>query len=98
MKDPFQNYTRERDEKVRQNVLDAFLLLGEGKSDEEVTRKTGLSKEDVQKAKELLKEEVWDEIDRKADQNGGHYVVPTTPDKVDTSDVSEFIQKRKRDK
>ncbi|WP_413380783.1 hypothetical protein [Alkalihalobacillus sp. 1P02AB] len=40
-------------------------------------------------------DKIWDKIDQIADENGGHYVVPTKPGKVDTSDVSEFIRKTK---
>jgi hypothetical protein len=40
-------------------------------------------------------EREWDKIDEIVDQNGGHYVVPTIPGKVDTSVVSRFIQKEK---
>ncbi|REE84566.1 hypothetical protein A8990_114101 [Paenibacillus taihuensis] len=40
-------------------------------------------------------DEVWDEIDKIADQHGGHYVVPTIPGSIDTTDVSEFIKKQK---
>lgn len=38
-------------------------------------------------------EKAWDEIDKIADENGGHYVVPTKPGEVDTSEVSEYIKK-----
>lgn len=37
----------------------------------------------------------WEKIDEIADQNGGHYVVPTRPGEVDTSEVSKFIKKEK---
>lgn len=40
-------------------------------------------------------DDVWDEIEKVVGHNGGHYVVPTKPDQVDTSQISEFIKKQK---
>jgi hypothetical protein len=41
------------------------------------------------------KEKDWEEIDKIADENGGHYVVPTYPGIIDTSAVSEFIREHR---
>lgn len=41
----------------------------------------------------------WDEIEEIVDREyGGHYVVPTTPDTVNTSSVSDFIRAQKNGK
>lgn len=37
----------------------------------------------------------WDNIDKLADQNNGHYDVPRVPNDKDTSEVSEYIRKHK---
>lgn len=99
MKDPFAKFQKKRDDKIIQSVINSFILLSKGKSDEEVLEATGLNKEDIQRVKKILgSTKEWDEIDKIADENSGHYVVPTTPGEVDTLNVSEYIKKIRKER
>ena len=90
MRNPFRKFQEERDKKVIQSTLKAIKMWKRGVDPEVIERETILSLEDIK-----LLQASWDEIDKIADENGGHYVVPTKPGEVDTSDVSEYIKKRK---
>lgn len=96
VKDPFAKFQQERDNKTVQSVFDAMLMIVKGKSEEEVRRATGVNKEAIQKIKELFwKEKEWNEINKIADENGGHYVVLSKPGEVDTSELSKEIKRIK---
>jgi hypothetical protein len=67
------------------------------KEDKENTKGAGYGLKDKQERKEYAK--LFDEIDKIVDQEyNGHYVVPTKPNEVDTSAVSEYIAKVRKER
>lgn len=94
----FEQFERERDERIRKETFEKVLkvveMLKQNQDVELIAKEVEFSVEQIKMINQSINsnEKVWDKI---ADQYGGHYVEPTVPEKVDTSDISSYIQKIK---
>ncbi|MED4019190.1 hypothetical protein [Sutcliffiella cohnii] len=97
----FEQFERERDERIRKETFEKVLkvveMLKQNQDVELIAKEVEFSIEQIKMIYRSINsnEKVWDKIDKIADQYDGHYVEPTVPDKVETSDISSYIQKIK---